>query len=64
VTPASLPNAPPVSPRSARTNAAAQRSVASATTPLQLPPGLPTTRDGRSDRSDESYLRKLFTDRK
>jgi serine/threonine protein kinase len=63
VTPASLPNAPSTSPRP-RMTSATQRSLISATTPMRLPPGLPTSRDGRSDRSDETNLRKLLTDRK
>jgi serine/threonine protein kinase len=59
VTPASLPNARGV--LSQRVHTAPR-----ATTPLRLPPGLPTTREALSPppRSDETYLRKLISDRK
>ncbi|MEA2747859.1 MAG: eukaryotic-like serine/threonine-protein kinase, partial [Myxococcales bacterium] len=56
VTPTSLPNAPRRATQPLR-----------ATTPSRLPPGLPTSREGQSappPRSDETYLRKLVSDRK
>jgi serine/threonine protein kinase len=59
ITPASLPNARGVVSQRVHT-------APRATTPLRLPPGLPTTREALSPpaRSDESYLRKLISDRK
>jgi serine/threonine protein kinase len=64
LTPASLPNAPAAVP-GARVRSAPSQATR-ATTPLRLPPGLPTSRDGLSPppRSDETYLRKLISDRK
>jgi serine/threonine protein kinase len=56
VTPTSLPNAPRRATQPLR-----------ATTPSRLPPGLPTSREAQSappPRSDETYLRKLVSDRK
>ena len=59
-TPSSFPNVPS-SPRVRPAPPSAR-----VTTPLRLPPGLPTTREALSPppRSDETYLRKLISDRK
>ena len=59
--PAQPPPAVLPAPRAHAASAAPARATATATTPMRLPPGLPTSRDGKTD---ETYLRKLFSERK
>ena len=66
VTPASLPNAPTGMSTSARVRSGPSQAARVTTPLLRLPPGLPTSREALSPppRSDETYLRKLISDRK
>ena len=66
VTPASLPNVPTGMPTSARVRSGPSQAARVTTPLLRLPPGLPTSREALSPppRTDETYLRKLISDRK